>query len=117
VTDPRLVADALSRLADGTAPNSLDYRRVVADAAAAVADVRAAATFVSAGGHARLRVATLTADRAGDDEIAARGRRALDALEEVRTAARSGDGDDVASVPLRSRNDFTCPRSTTGRRR
>jgi hypothetical protein len=83
VTDEEVRA-ALRSLVDGTVP---DHAAVVDDATAALTDVEAAAAFVEGGGMARLDAAVRAADRAGDPEIARRGRRALAALRRCRRAA------------------------------
>ncbi len=132
------MADALSALADGTAPDSVEYRTVVDAAADAATDVRDAARFVAGGGRGRLRLAVGTAERVGDADAAERGRRTLDALVRFRAAAAGADRDPAAdaanregtvrdapspsasaadSVSLRSRNGFTGRRSTTARRK
>ena len=133
MTDSRRVADALAALADGTAPDSVAYQAVVADAADAAADVRDAARFVAGGGRGHLRLAVRAAERTGDRDAAETGRRTLETLAAFKAAAASGgdpqtpagDADATPSppaatdapLPLRSRNDFTRRRSTTSRRR
>ena len=133
MTDPKHVADALTALADGTAPESVAYRTVVEDAADAATDVRDAAQFVAGNGRRRLRLAVCAAERAGDRDVAETGRRTTETLAAFRAAAASDDDPPTsapdtdatpsppaatdAPLPLRSRNDFTRRRSTTSRRR
>jgi hypothetical protein len=86
VTAPDDVRAALHALADDATAPSADAD-AIADAVAALDDVRDAAAFVADGGLLRLRRAIDRADRAGDDAAARRGRDALAALERCRRAA------------------------------
>jgi hypothetical protein len=97
VTDE--VRGALRALATGERDDRRDGqcdRAVVAEAATACVDVRAAAAFVDDGGLDRLRRAVEAADRRGDAAVADRGRAILARIERCRRAAadhfRSGRG-------------------------
>lgn len=87
MTDPAVVALALSRLADQSAPHRPDHHTVVADAEAAFRDVEDAADFLERDGETHLREAVAAAERWGDDAVAARGEALLATLERYRTAA------------------------------
>jgi len=78
------IRDALRSLAtdEPSAPAA-----TVAEAAAALTDVRALATFVDDDGPERLRQAVAAAERDGDTATARRGRRTLAAIDRCRTAA------------------------------
>ncbi|SFF95716.1 hypothetical protein SAMN04488063_0921 [Halopelagius inordinatus] len=86
---PGGIRNALSRLADGTAPRrEAAYETTIDEAADCVSSARDAAAFVAAGGEGRLARAVADADAAGDERAAERGRRTLAALRRLRSAAR-----------------------------
>lgn len=95
MTDRDAVAAALTELADGqdgdaasgpAGTDEMDYRQVIARAAAATDDVEAAAQFRSEVGLDRLREAIERADREVS-ECAEAGREALAAFEAFQAAA------------------------------
>lgn len=106
MTDPAVVALALSRLADQSAPHRPDHRVVVADAEAAFRDVEDAADFLECDGETRLREAVAAAERWGDDAVAARGEALLATLKRYRTAAL-GDPTPRTTAPRATRPTTT----------
>jgi hypothetical protein len=111
------VSAALSSLADGTAPRSvdtgsIDHRRVVRAANRATRRVHTAATFVSNGGLARLRDAVRAARRRGDEDVARRGQAVLDLMARYRRAAATHEAvpdDRTASDDCRAPDDRRAP--------
>ncbi|MCQ4332603.1 hypothetical protein KM295_03680 [Natronomonas sp. F2-12] len=83
--DPDGVKSSLRRLAGP------DEGRIIERASAALDDVEAAATFVEEIGLAELEAAIEATD---DPDLAARGRRALDAFRRFRRAAAGGEPGD-----------------------
>lgn len=118
VTDPDAVARALARLADGShrqpEPDSGEPSRVVADAEAAMERIDAAAAFVGGGGEARLRRAVETADAAGDDDLAARGRTVLSTLAAFREAAGGAGAAPSSRAPETTSTPLAQPSSREG---
>lgn len=91
---PDTVRDALSRLADGTAPRrETAYETAIAEATTSLSCARDAAAYVAAGNEERLARAVANAAVAGDEAAAERGRRALAALWRLRSAARDGESE------------------------
>ena len=99
VPEPVQVKRTLDRLASGrigSRPSSFAgsrtrvstaYRAVIDEGSAAVDSLRAAAGFVEDGGLEELEDAIAAAEDTDDHAAARRGRRALRALEQLRTAA------------------------------
>ncbi|MFC5277466.1 hypothetical protein ACFPM1_01595 [Halorubrum rubrum] len=81
------VKRALAALATRTDTATRPYAAVIAEADAARTDLRRAAGFVEAVGVARLATAVDEADRAGDVDLAERGREALEAYRRYRVVA------------------------------
>lgn len=87
MTDPG-VRRALARLAEQSgAPVAPRHRAAIDRASAATTDLDRAVAFVDGTGLTRLREAVRAAERADARLLAARGRRALRAFEQVRSAA------------------------------
>jgi len=115
VTNRRVVAAALARLANGTASGRTNQasviepdsagppapEAVVSDAEQALASLRTAAAFVGDDGEARVAAAVTAADQAGDTAVAERGRAVRAALDRFRTAANGSD----SSQPAGNRAD------------
>jgi len=100
--DVRTALRALATDADTSNP-----RDTVAEATAALDDVRDTAAFLDDDGVDRLRNAIETAARRGDDAVARRGRDALATIEDCRRAAadhfRHARGTVLRGGALRSR--------------
>jgi len=95
--DHDVVADALARLANGTAERVPQYKwaepaSVVAEADDAFDRLLTAATFVDDGGERRLSQAVSAAEEFGDEQVANRGRELLAAIDQLRatTDGRTG---------------------------
>jgi hypothetical protein len=90
VSDAPTVKRALRALTTDP-PERRPRPRVVADATAALADVRDAAAFVADGGETRLRAVVAAAERRGDVDTVRQGRDALDALARLRETVDADD--------------------------
>ncbi|WP_241964394.1 hypothetical protein [Halorubrum sp. 48-1-W] len=80
------------RAGDPDGHRARPYVAVIDEADAARSDLRRAAGFVESVGLDRLVAAVAEADRAGDDDLADRGREALAAYRRYRAAASGADG-------------------------
>ena len=85
------VKRALAALAARTDTATRPYAAVIDEADAARDDLRRAAGFVESVGLDRLAAAVEEAGRAGDDDLADRGRETLVAYRRYRTAASGAD--------------------------
>ncbi|ADQ67926.1 hypothetical protein C499_16612 [Halogeometricum borinquense DSM 11551] len=92
--NPEAVRDALRALATGTAPTTTQtFNERIADATAATECAIDAATFLRANRLPELARAVADAESAGETTTAERGRRALETLRRLDSAAAELRGD------------------------